>query len=215
MVIYCVQVKGSLMVDIYIICSRSTLHGKSRGPPNCGVLTCTPESSKRRQGQPASDIETFPSGITTKYTHPSTMPRLPISEQALRLALTRPAAASRPSQYVCRACVRQYHPSPAFRAELPFWKRMTNSLFGSTEQNAAAEKRDEAHQNRLNELAEQGGGKTETFVDDQGREWTIAAVVDPSINKEYVQAQRWDGLEWVGSKEWIARRSDAGETYIG
>jgi hypothetical protein len=92
---------------------------------------------------------------------------------------------------------------------------MTNSLFGSTEQKAAAEKRDEAHQNRLNELAEQGGGKTETFVDDQGRKWTIAAVVDPSINKEYVQAQRWDGLEWVGSKEWIARRSDAGETYIG
>lgn len=92
---------------------------------------------------------------------------------------------------------------------------MSNSIFGSTEDKAAAEKRDEAHQSRLTELAEQGGGKTETFTDDQGREWTIAAIVDPSINKEYVQAQRWDGLEWVGSKEWIARRDDTGEQYTG
>jgi hypothetical protein len=30
-----------------------------------------------------------------------------------------------------------------------------------------------------------------------------------------VQAQRWDGLEWVGSKQWVARKSDAGETYVG
>jgi hypothetical protein len=92
---------------------------------------------------------------------------------------------------------------------------MTNSLFGTKEQKAANEKRDEAHQQRLQELAEQGGGKTETFVDDKGREWTIAAVVDPSVNKQYVQAQRWDGLEWVGSKEWVARKSDAGEAYVG
>ena len=139
---------------------------------------------------------------------------MPISEQALRLALTRPTA-SRQYQYVCRACVRQYHPSPVFRAELPFWKRITNSLFGTKEEKAATEKRDEAHQQRLQELAEEGGGKTETFVDDQGREWTIAAIVDPTINKEYVQAQRWDGLEWVGSKEWIARKSDTGEAYVG
>ena len=142
------------------------------------------------------------------------MPRLPISEQALRLALTRPTATRQP-QFVCRACVRQYHPSPILRAELPFWKRITNSLFGSSEQKAATEKRDEAHQQRLQELAEQGGGKTETLVDDKGRTWTIAAVVDPSVNKQYVQAQRWDGLEWVGSKEWIARKNDSGEAYVG
>ena len=134
--------------------------------------------------------------------------------QALRLALTRPTA-TRQSQFVCRACVRQYHPSPILSAELPFWKRITNSLFGSSEQKAATEKRDEAHQQRLQELAEQGGGKTETIVDDKGRTWTIAAVVDPSINKQYVQAQRWDGLEWVGSKEWIARKNDSGEAYVG
>jgi len=142
------------------------------------------------------------------------MPRLPISQQAVRLALTRPTA-TRQSQFVCRACVRQYHPSPILGAELPFWKRITNSLFGSSEQKAATEKRDEAHQQRLQELAEQGGGKTETIVDDKGRTWTIAAVVDPSINKQYVQAQRWDGLEWVGSKEWIARKNDSGEAYVG
>ena len=32
---------------------------------------------------------------------------------------------------------------------------------------------------------------------------------------QYVQAQRWDGLEWVGSKEWIARKNDSGEAYVG
>ena len=177
---------------------------------------CTPVL-KRRQ-QPAT-LKQFPSGytilLTTRPLHnTSTMPRLPISQQAARLALTRPTA-TRQSQFVCRACVRQYHPSPILGAELPFWKRITNSLFGSSEQKAATEKRDEAHQQRLQELAEQGGGKTETIVDDKGRTWTIAAVVDPSINKQYVQAQRWDGLEWVGSKEWIARKNDSGEAYVG
>jgi hypothetical protein len=98
---------------------------------------------------------------------------------------------------------------------LPFWKRMTNTLFGSKEDKVATEKRDEAHQERLSKLDKDGVGKTETYIDDQGREWKIAAVVDPSVNKEYVQAQRWDGLEWVGSKEWVARKSDAGETYVG
>lgn len=92
---------------------------------------------------------------------------------------------------------------------------MTNTLFGSSEQKAATEAREEATQKRLNELAEQGEAKTETIVDDQGREWTIAAIVDPTINKQYVQAQRWDGLEWVGSKEWVARQNDAGEAYVG
>lgn len=141
------------------------------------------------------------------------MPRLPISEQALRLALVHPVTPQ--SQFVCRACIRQYHPSPAFRAEMPFWKRMSNSLFGSKEDKAVEEKRDEAHQKRLEELKEQGGATTEQYVDDAGREWTIAAIVDPSLNKEYVQAQRWDGLEWVGSKEWVARRNDGGEAYTG
>lgn len=92
---------------------------------------------------------------------------------------------------------------------------MTNSLFGSSEQKAAVEKRDEAQQKRLDELAKEGEAKTETLIDDEGREWTIAAIVDPTVNKQYVQAQRWDGLEWVGSKEWVARENDEGEAYVG
>ncbi|KAM0721116.1 hypothetical protein Q7P37_003402 [Cladosporium fusiforme] len=143
------------------------------------------------------------------------MPRLPISEQALRLALTQPTLSAQ-SQFVCRACIRQYHPTPAFRAELPFWKRMQQSIFGSPEKKAASEKRDEAHQKLLQEIADQGGAeKQQPYFDDQGREWQIAAVVDPSINEKYVQAQRWDGLEWVGSKEWVALSKDAGEAYVG
>jgi hypothetical protein len=93
---------------------------------------------------------------------------------------------------------------------------MTNTLFGSKEDKEVAEKREkDEHQKRMQEVSDEGHGKTEMYIDDQGREWTIAAVVDPGTNKEYVQAQRWDGLEWVGSKEWVARKSDAGETYVG
>jgi hypothetical protein len=93
---------------------------------------------------------------------------------------------------------------------------MSNTLFGSKEDKAVAEKREEhEQQKRMQAHSDEGMGKTELYIDDQGREWTIAAVVDPSTNKEYVQAQRWDGLEWVGSKEWVARKSDAGETYVG
>jgi hypothetical protein len=93
---------------------------------------------------------------------------------------------------------------------------MRDSLFGSKEDKAVAEKREkDEHQKRVQGFSEEGRGKTEKYIDDQGREWTIAAVVDPSSNKEYVQAQRWDGLQWVGSKEWVARKSDAGETYVG
>lgn len=92
---------------------------------------------------------------------------------------------------------------------------MQQTLFGTPEKKAVAEKTDEAHQQRLTELAEQGGAETQPYTDDQGREWQIAAVVDPSINKQYVQAQRWDGLEWVGSKEWVALQNDAGEVYVG
>ena len=93
---------------------------------------------------------------------------------------------------------------------------MRNNLFGSKEDKEVAEKREkDEQQKRMQGFSEEGQGKTETYIDDQGREWTIAAVVDPSTNKEYVQAQRWDGLEWVGSKQWVARKSDAGETYVG
>lgn len=132
----------------------------------------------------------------------------------MRLALTRPTTTSR-SQFVCRACIRQYHPTPALRAELPFWKRIQNSLFGSKEKQEATEQREQAHQAHLQELAEQGGGEVKLYFDEEGREWQIAAVVDPSINKKYVQAQRWDGLKWMGTKEWIALKEDNGETYVG
>lgn len=142
------------------------------------------------------------------------MPRLPISEQALRLALTRPSTFAQ-SNYVCRTCIRQYHPTPALRAELPFWKRLQHSIFGSPEQKVATEKREEAHQKHIQELADKGGTEMQPYTDNEGREWQIAAVVDPSINKQYVQAQRWDGLQWIGTKEWVALNNDGKEAYVG
>lgn len=98
---------------------------------------------------------------------------------------------------------------------MPFWKRLQHSIFGSPEQKVATEKREEAHQKHIQELADKGGTEMQPYTDNEGREWQIAAVVDPSINKQYVQAQRWDGLQWIGTKEWVALNNDGKEAYVG
>lgn len=31
----------------------------------------------------------------------------------------------------------------------------------------------------------------------------------------YVPAQTWDGLEWVGGKEWLEKVRDPGDEFVG
>lgn len=48
-----------------------------------------------------------------------------------------------------------------------------------------------------------------------GKDYEVAAVVDESLNKEYVPATTWEGLERIGSEAWVRRGRDGGEMYYG
>ena len=137
------------------------------------------------------------------------------AEQALRLATSTPS-----QQYICRACraqaARQFHTSRPLLADEPFYKRLQRTLFGSKESRDAEKQRDEKQQRRVEELAERDNqGALETKTDKHGRTYEVAAIVDPTVNKEYVQSSTWDGLEQVGSEAWVQQRADRGEQYVG
>ena len=141
------------------------------------------------------------------------MARISGAEQALR-SLTQ--ASKRP--YICRSCrahaVRQFHSSQYAGAELPFLKRIQQTLFGSKESKEAEAKREEEEQKRTQELAKRdnSGRKTKKHG---SRIYNIAPVVDPSVNKDYVPATKWDGLERIGSREYAKAKADQGEKYVG
>lgn len=146
----------------------------------------------------------------------STMRSARTAEQALRLAAPNPS-----QRYVCRACrahaARQYHTSRALLAETKPWtQRLRDSIFGSKESRQAADQRDEKHQKRVEELAtHEDAADLEIITDRKGREYEVAAYVEPSVNKDYVPATTWDGLESMGSEEWMKKRADQGEQYVG
>merc|ERR1712230_259947 len=93
---------------------------------------------------------------------------------------------------------------------------MSNYFFGSKESRRADADREEKNKQRIQELADRGGStQPEKKVDKFGRELDVAAIVDPSINKQYVQSTTWDGLERIGSEQWVRERADQGEQYVG
>lgn len=141
------------------------------------------------------------------------MPRLSISEQALRLATS-----FQSTQHVCRSCraqaTRHFSVSSTTPAQLPFFKRLQNSVFGTPESREANKKRDELNKKRVEKSAKQG--KTEkAHRDSKGRVWKKASIVDPSRTEGYVPATDWTNLEKVGGAEWVRARRDEGEVYIG
>lgn len=132
------------------------------------------------------------------------------AEQALRLAAARP--------YVCHACLRrQFHTSPLRpAADEPWHVRLKNTIFGTEQTKQAEKSRDEKQKRRLEELAaDENSGGVETKTDKHGRAYEIAALVDPSVDTTYVQATTGKGLEMVGGEEWVRKRADRGERYVG
>jgi hypothetical protein len=94
---------------------------------------------------------------------------------------------------------------------------MRKTLFGSKEQKDADRRREEKIQKKIEELRARGEQKEEpTAVGEKaGRFYKVAAFVDPAINKDYVVATTWDGLESIGSEEWVKAKKDRGEQYVG
>lgn len=145
------------------------------------------------------------------------MPRLHRSERALKLL-----ADTARHQYVCRTCrahqTRSFsttNPSYA-RSDRPLLQRLREGIFGSTETTPAEKKREEASRERTKELAK-GFNPSKPLEKRKsssgGEAYEVAAVIDPSINTEYVPATTWDELETIGSEQWAKEREDKGEVY--
>ena len=143
------------------------------------------------------------------------MRRAQTAQQLLKLTTANPVS----QQYICRTCLaqvaRQIHTSTPRNAELPFGQRMRNLIFGSGEAQAADESRERARKRRLDEISAGERNASAVKTDKQGREYQIAAVVDPSINPAYVPADTWQGLEFIGSEQWVKARADKGEEFTG
>ena len=147
------------------------------------------------------------------------MPRLRAAERALTALATTPP--THHPIFICHTCrqhLRAIHTTAPLAAEQSFLTRLRNSVFGSKESKAAEQKREEARANRAAELAKQDPEERRTgevVRDWQGREFTVAPVVDPSVDKGYVPATNWEGLERIGGEKWVRDRADGGEKYHG
>ena len=134
------------------------------------------------------------------------------AELALRLA----THASR-QQYVCRTCRaqagRQFHTSN----RRPFINRIRESLFGSKESKEVEKKRADKVQAKIDEQARRDATNAglETRKGRGDRKYEVAAIVDTSINPEYIMSANWDGLRRIGSEKWIKERADPGVKYVG
>ena len=49
----------------------------------------------------------------------------------------------------------------------------------------------------------------------KGKKYTIVEPADPAVNKDYVMSSTWDGLERVGSEQYLKAKKDRGEEYVG
>ncbi|CAK4031892.1 Dolichol-phosphate mannosyltransferase subunit 3 [Lecanosticta acicola] len=136
-----------------------------------------------------------------------------IASQAMRLA-----AEPTRKPYICRACLaqgaRQFHASSRNNADVPFWKRMKESVFGSEDATRDEASREEKQRKRLEQAAE-GDTGLQTKTDRFGNEYVSAEIVDPSTRKDYKPANTWEGLERIGSEAWVRKRADQGEKYVG
>lgn len=50
---------------------------------------------------------------------------------------------------------------------------------------------------------------------DNTQMYNVAPVVDPTVNKEYIPATTWDGLQSMGGRQWVKAKKDGGEVYKG
>ncbi|KAH9844824.1 histone transcription regulator 3 [Teratosphaeria destructans] len=137
------------------------------------------------------------------------------TEQASRLAISLSS-----QQYVCRTCrlhaAHQFSISTRAAApEKPFYVRWRDTLLGLKESSVAAKSQEEKTKQRLGKSDARAPGELGKKHDRRGTKYEVAARVDPSTHKEYVQAQTWDGLEKVGGVKWVKARADRGEPYVG
>ncbi|KAI5360855.1 putative ribosomal protein L50, mitochondria [Septoria linicola] len=146
------------------------------------------------------------------------MRHIRIAEQALR------ASAEPSSQhYVCRSCLahatRQLHTTSGRRAEVPFYKKMTNMLFGDKKADNSKQRSREG--SARTSKAKAGVEITTPTIRPLGKRkingslYETARRYDPTTEKYYLPSSTWDGLERVGGEKWAKKRLDMGEQYTG
>ena len=120
--------------------------------------------------------------------------------------------------YICRSCranaIRQFHSSTSAAAEVPFFKRIQQTLFGSQEAKEAQQKQEEEAEKRSVELAKNDAARKRTRKAG-GRVYELAPVVNQSVNKDYVPSSTWHGLERIGGRQYVKAKADRGEKYVG
>lgn len=92
---------------------------------------------------------------------------------------------------------------------------MQESVFGSGKSKKDEASREQKRKTRLANAAQREKGELERKIGAGGKEYVIAEVVDKYTHKDYVVSQTWDGLESIGSEEWVRKRADMGEQYHG
>jgi len=143
------------------------------------------------------------------------MSRVRETERALTLI---GSSARRP--YICRACrsqaARQFHSTPR-NAEVPFYQRISETLFGKKKTPEDEKKEQKELEKKRIDLAQRDADRValETAEGKPKSKYQVAQLVDPAVNKDYVLSSNWQGLRRIGGEKWIKQNQDPGEKYVG
>ena len=126
--------------------------------------------------------------------------------------------------FVCKACrsqaARQFH-STLRNAEVPFYQRISQTLFGKKKKPEEEKKEQEGLEKKRIELAQRDADRVALETADETAEgkpkskYQVAQLVDPAVNKDYVLSSNWQGLRRIGGEKWIKKNQDTGEKYVG
>jgi len=147
------------------------------------------------------------------------MSRVREAERALTLI-----GSSARQPYVCRACrsqaARQFSSTPRY-AEVPFYQRISETLFGKKKKPEEEKKEQEELDQKRIERAQRDADRVALDTADETAEgkpkskYQVAKLVDPAVNKDYVLSSNWQGLRRIGGEKWIKKNQDPGDKYVG
>lgn len=92
---------------------------------------------------------------------------------------------------------------------------MQESIFGSEKSKKEEESREVKRKERAKAAESRTSGVRAQKKGRDGQTYEIAEFVDPESHTDYKPTMSWNGLERMGGDEWVRRRADKGEQYVG
>lgn len=92
---------------------------------------------------------------------------------------------------------------------------MQDSIFGTEKSKKEEESREVKRKEKVKAAEGRTAGVRATKKGWDGQTYEIAEFVDPESHGEYKPTTSWAGLERMGGDEWVRRRADKGEQYVG